>query len=48
VNAQRSSGWHRIVWDGKDDGGKTAPSGVYVCSLNVNDTIISRKMIFMQ
>jgi photosystem II stability/assembly factor-like uncharacterized protein len=48
VNAQRSAGWHRTTWDGKDDAGKTASSGVYICRLKVNDTIISRKMILMQ
>jgi photosystem II stability/assembly factor-like uncharacterized protein len=48
VNAQQSAGWHRMVWDGKNNAGKTAPSGVYICSLKVNDIIISRKMIFMQ
>ncbi len=25
------SGWHELVFDGRDDGGRTLPSGVYFC-----------------
>jgi hypothetical protein len=37
VNGQLHSGEHRATWDGRDDGGRRLPSGVYLFRLRGND-----------
>jgi len=37
-------GWHTLVWDGKDDLGLDAPSGVYLAVLKVSDQKVVRKI----
>jgi len=37
-----------IIWDGKNDSGIKASSGVYFCQLQVNSIIISKKMIILR
>jgi hypothetical protein len=41
-------GKHQVVWNGKDEGGKTVGSGVYLYRLTTLETIITRKMIMMK
>ena len=35
VAAQQQAGWHRTVWDGRDDRGNLGPAGVYLYRLTV-------------
>ena len=37
VNASRAAGWHAVTWDGIDDAGRAAASGVYIARLVVVD-----------
>jgi len=43
VNEPLASGLHSIVWNGKDDMGRSVASGVYFYQLNVNNKNISSK-----
>jgi hypothetical protein len=45
--AQRtlSAGGHRILWDGKDDGGAAVPSGVYFVSVESAAGLVAEKLI---
>jgi len=45
VDAAQSTGQHRLTWDGKDDGGRTLPSGSYFCTMNSGDFTATRKMV---
>ncbi len=43
VSAQKAAGHHSVVFSGKD-----LPSGVYICSLEVNDYTAIRKMVLLK
>ncbi|KAA3598372.1 MAG: T9SS C-terminal target domain-containing protein [Calditrichaeota bacterium] len=43
-----SSGNHSVVWDGKDNLGKTLSSGVYFARLKTENQILSRKMLLLK
>ncbi len=44
----KSAGFHRIQWDGKDQEGQTASSGIYFCSLRTGDITKTRKMVLLR
>ena len=48
VNRAYSGGLHSVVWDGKDNSGKSLASGVYFFKLRTNDTQLSRKMLLLK
>ncbi len=48
VNTEQVMGTHSIVWDGKDDGGKSCASGVYYYRLNANDKCLTKKMLMLK
>ncbi|MCZ6819789.1 MAG: gliding motility-associated C-terminal domain-containing protein [Calditrichaeota bacterium] len=56
VNQEKQIGSYRVRWDGRDDGGKVVPAGVYFYRLEVSgaagegrkDFIQTRKMSFLK
>lgn len=45
LNANVLPGTHSIKWDGKNECGKTMPSGIYMYRLNANNFIQTKKMV---
>ncbi|HHE38799.1 MAG TPA: T9SS type A sorting domain-containing protein [Candidatus Cloacimonetes bacterium] len=45
---QLSAGQHSVVWDGKDDSGRSVSSGVYFYKLQAGDYQKTRKMILLR
>ena len=43
-----TAGHHTMVWDGRDDNGSVAPSGVYLYRINANDFHASKKMTLVK
>jgi len=41
-------GHHTLVWDGKDDSGRTVPTGIYLYRLKAGDFVSSRKMLLLK
>ncbi len=41
-------GRHRVVWDGRDDGGAAVPSGIYLYQLAVDGRSFARKMLLLR
>lgn len=39
VDASRAAGWHAVTWDGLDNTGRLAASGVYIARLVVTDNV---------
>jgi hypothetical protein len=49
VDEVAQAGYHSVYWDGTNDQGRTAPSGVYFCRARFGDeSNITRKMIKLQ
>jgi hypothetical protein len=48
VDAEQSAGHKRVEWNGRDDAGNAAPSGVYLYRVQIGDTVESRKMILIK
>ena len=45
VDGPLQPGEHRVIWDGRDDGGRPVPSGLYVARLQANGWSATRKMV---
>lgn len=48
MNAFCRAGSHQVVWDGKDESGKSMVSGVYFCMLKAGDHVMTRRMVLMR
>jgi hypothetical protein len=48
INTQLDVGHHAVSWDGRDDSGDIAASGVYFYRIETAQGIKSRKMILMK
>lgn len=48
VDESRGAGEHRVVWDGTDDGGRAAASGVYLYRLNADGQVLQNKMTLVK
>jgi len=48
VEGKIGSGLHRVVWDGRDDGGREVSSGVYVVRLDVGGKVFARKVVMVR
>ncbi len=47
-NGKAEKGSHSLIWDGKDENGSAAASGVYFYKLTTGAQTISRKMVLMK
>jgi flagellar hook assembly protein FlgD len=45
VDDLKSVNWYEVAWDGRDDGGRIVPSGVYVYRLAAPYRLEARKMV---
>ncbi len=48
VNTVQPAGAHRVVWDGQQNNGKPASSGVYLYKLENGENIIAKKMTLIR
>jgi flagellar hook assembly protein FlgD len=48
VNERKAVGAYTVEWDGKDQFGKAAASGVYFYRLEAGAFVQTRKMLFMK
>jgi len=48
VSGRETAGRKSVIWDGKNDAGKTVGSGVYVYRIQVGSFVQSRKMLFLK
>ncbi len=48
VNEEQSVGAHQIEWDGRDNTGHDAATGVYLYRIEVGDEVTSRKMLLLR
>jgi hypothetical protein len=48
ASGQYQAGHHSVVWDGRDDNGSMAASGVYFYKLDAGDYAATRKMLMVK
>lgn len=48
VNSTQPEGEHSINWDGKNDTGITVSSGIYFYSLETNNNMVIKKLLFLR
>ena len=47
-NERRSAGTHDVEWNGRDQSGRAATSGIYVYRLTAGKETISRNMVLLR
>jgi hypothetical protein len=45
VTGQRDAGFHSVVWNGRDDTGRAAGSGVYICRMRTTKETLTTRMV---
>lgn len=48
VTGQNEAGYHRVVWNGRDDVGQQVTSGIYICRFEAGDYHKVMKLILMK
>ncbi len=48
VEGHREAGSHLVTWRGRDDGGRSVSSGIYLAALQAGDRRLSRKLILLK
>jgi N-acetylmuramoyl-L-alanine amidase len=48
VRGKRPAGYHRVVWDGKDDSGHPLPSAVYIYRMAAGDFEQTKRMVLIR
>jgi hypothetical protein len=46
--SQQQVGIHRIVWDGRDNGGTIVASGTYFCRIHFNGNLLTKKLALIK
>jgi hypothetical protein len=44
VNEPQKPGYYRVEWDGRDTGGRKVGTGIYFCTLKVNNFVSTKKL----
>jgi len=47
-NTNQNSGTHTVVWDGKNNGGQAVATGMYVYQVAFENSILTKKMLFIK
>ena len=47
-NESMKKGLHKLVWDGKNDNGRSAGSGIYFIRLETQDKVITQKAMMLK
>lgn len=48
LSNHKTAGQHSVVWDGKDEQGRSCSSGVYYCRLQCNGAVQTHKMLMLK
>ena len=48
ISKKMTAGWHKIIWDGKEDNGTSVTSGIYIYKIFAGDFVSFRKMILLK
>jgi len=48
LQGAKQAGYHEVLWDGRDDHGRSVSSGIYFCRLQASERVTTRKMIVLR
>jgi hypothetical protein len=48
INEQQTAGVYKINWDSKNDAGRTIASGVYICQVKYNSSLLAKKLLLLK
>lgn len=48
VSKKKAPGYYGILWDGRDESGKSLPTGIYFCEFKTEDSKMTKKMILVK
>lgn len=48
LNAEKQSGYHKVIWDGTDNSKTKVSTGIYIYQMKADNFIAVKKMILMQ
>ena len=48
VNGELQAGNHEVIWDGRDDGGRSVASGSYLYRIQSNDQVQTKRMVLLK
>ena len=48
VNLHRQAGYHSVTWNGRDDAGRPAASGVYLVRMEAAEFVAVRRMVLVK
>lgn len=48
VNGELQAGTHEVVWDGRDNGGRSVASGSYLYRIQSNDQVQTKRMVLLK
>jgi hypothetical protein len=48
LNVDQSPGWHEVKWDGRDDAGLVASTGMYITMFAIGDEVVTNKMTMLK
>jgi len=48
VDEIKDAGYHSVLWDGRNDNGRTVSTGVYIYRIQTNNFTNSKKMLFLK
>jgi flagellar hook assembly protein FlgD len=48
VDGYKEAGYHRVIWDGRNDSGESVSSGVYIYRMEAGKFSSVKKMIFLK
>lgn len=48
VNQNQPSGLHKKVWNGQNESGHKVASGFYICAVEFENTVLTKKMILIK
>jgi len=48
ANEQKAAGVYNTNWDSKNDAGRTVASGIYICQVKYNSSLLTKKMLLLK
>jgi len=48
LRGERPAGEHHVRWDGRDDGGRAAPDGIYFVTLSAAGRALEARLVWLR